>query len=408
MVLSKLLRDPDPAGNSAGGTPPPAAVPTAPQADLSRSTYPSASAALGLDEPPSKTIGSVFDENRRRNLPPVTAGITPPPAQTPTPPPAAPPVAPATPPAAPAAPAVTPPAEPAKDTVVIAGKEWKVADLEKVIAGQPQTPQPPVPQGAQPNPQQPPAAPQGPTADEIKKREADWVTANAKNFVVDLGLTKEGLETILGGGDEGVKAFTEMVAQGLSTVAARAVLEARKGIFGDLEQDFGRMDRLQQGVAQLLQERQQLAQYTTKQQFLHQYPEFKDYQEDALAVAEAILQKHPDITQRVTQEDFFKLVAQHTDAYLMAGLKRFNPSVQAKSWREYHSAIKAADQGTPTPGAPASPPPTPTGAVPPQPAAPAAPPAIPVRPPVANAPAAPTWQGYSRNEHKAIAATLID
>lgn len=400
MVLNRLLLDPDPAPSGGGGVTPPSPAPAVPAApaltiptvpNLTRTTLPSAKDSLGLDDSPSKTIGAVFDNNRQRNLPPVTAGF---PSEPPKPP-----AAPATPPPAPApAPEPPKPAEPAPPVpapapeprkVKIGDKEYTEAELAAIVQKQDQQPpaQPPAPPA-------PPEAPKVPSPEEIAKAEAEWVSARAQEFKYDV--TEEQVERVLEGGKEGAEAFKAI----LSNVYAKAVLEARKSIFGDLQQDFAGINQMAQVVQSLVQERQALQQYTTEQLFVQEYPEFKDNLDIAREVGQFIVKNYPAQVAQMGQAEFIKLVAKETDKQLLTLTRRVYPDFKYQTWKDYWKSRQ-----TPAP----EPPPAPSTPPPPAPVPqPAAPPVPPVRPPAANAPSAPVWTGYSPDQHKSIAKSLRD
>jgi hypothetical protein len=392
MVLSRLLRNPDPTPSGGGGvTPPPAApVSTVPTAEsLVRTSTPSAADALGLDEPVSKSLGAVFDQNRR-NLAPSTAGpAAPEPPKPPTPPEPPKPAAPE-PPTPPTPPVAPEPPKPEPRKLKIGDKEYTEEELAKIVTGQNQ-PQPP-PQPEPPKPAQP-EPPKPPTAEEVAQQENAWVTERAKNFSIDV--TEEALEKVLAGGQEGVETFKNVIAQ----VAARAHLEARKSIFADLDQDLKGLGHLSQAVQGLLAERQQLQRYTTEQLFVQQYPEFKENIDIARQIGESLMKQYPEQVSKMAQEDFIKIVADQTDKYLISLTKRVQPNFQAKTWKEYWQSRSATPPATP-PAAPAPAPATP-------PATPPAPPTPPVRPPTSHAPTAPVaWNGFNPAQHKSIAASL--
>jgi hypothetical protein len=399
MVLNRLLRNPDPTPSGGGVTPPPAPaapVSTIPAVEnLTRTGTPSAADALGLDEPVSKSLGSVFDSNRK-NLAPSTAGIQPTPPAAPEPPkPAAPePPKPPTPPEPPTPPAAPEPPKPEPRKLKIGDKEYTEEELAKIVSGQNQQPQPPQPEP--PKPAQP-EPPKPPTAEEVAQQESAWVAERAKSFNIDL--SEETLEKVLAGGAEGVEAFKSAIAQ----AAARAHLEARKSIFTDLDQDLKGLGYLNQAVQGLIAERQQLQRYTTEQLFVQQYPEFKENIDIARQIGDSLVKQYPEQVSKMAQEDFIKIVADQTDKYLISITKRVQPNFQAKTWKEYWQS-RSAPPATP-PGTPPATPPTPPPSTPP--ATPPAPPTPPVKPPTSHAPVAPVaWNGFNQAQHKSIAASL--
>lgn len=384
MVLNRILLDPDPPA-SGGGAPP---IPTTPTGDVSRATFPSASSALGLDTPPNQSLDEAFNQNRQRNLPPVTVGFDtgkpdPKPAPAPTPAPA--------PPAEPTpAPAPAPTPTPTPEKIKVGDKEYTKEELEKIIAGgDQQQQQPPAPQPTPDPAPQPAAKPL--TPEEIKAQEDAYVEARSKEF--GISVDEPTVETILQGGAEGVAAFNTL----LGKTYAKALMDARKSIFRDLDQDLRGVGVLSQAVHQLLGERQQLQQIGVEQAFIQAHPEFKDHLDTARSIAKYVVETYPQV-KSMDQAEFIKYVADQTDKYVTKQAKQWNPNFQATSWKEYWQAQQKAA----APAVTAQPPGVPAAAPTPPPA-PAAPP---VRPPIAHSPAAPTFTGYDNNQHKAIAHSL--
>lgn len=380
MVLKTKLLLLDPAPTDGGGGISDAA-PAIPSVSLPTRQIVSAADALGLDEPSSNALGAEFDRNKK-NLPPETAGL-PKPEPAAKPPAAKKPAKPAAEPKAtaakaePAKPAEpkkpeTPaaPAEPKK--IKIGGKEYTEEELAKILDGPKPAPQAEPAKPAAPTPE----PPKPPSAEEIAQAESKWVQQQAEAFSVDL--TPEQLESVLGGGEDGVKALKSIVA----TNSARAILQARKQIFEEVNRTLvPDLASLHQALNPLVENQQQLTAYTTEQLFASKHPAFKEHIDVARSIGQTLMQKYPDQVRQMDQQGFIDEVARQTDKYLTEQYNRFRqPADRVESWAKHYAEeqAKAAQPAPPTP-APAAPTPEPT----PEPA-PAAPPVL---PPGANPPA---------------------
>lgn len=299
---------------------------------------------------------------------------------------------------APAAAVTPPPApEPPKPeppkTVKIGDREFKIEELEKILAEKekPQTASVPAPAPA-------PEPPKQPTPEEIAKYEADYINAMAAS-IADANVTEEGLEKILVGGKEGVAALQNV----LKGIAARSVLEARKSIYSELNPVIQQMD---QRISPLLQNNEQLERHATAAMFTSKYPEYTgEYLQTATEVAEQLLAQYPREVSRMSREQFIEEVNKQSDRILSAEFKRWNPNAQG-TWRDWAKGQKA------TQVAPAAATPSPAAAPAPAPAAPTAPSPSPaaspkpaVKPPAANSPGAVT--GAPKDWQKGVASSLL-
>jgi hypothetical protein len=300
--------------------------------------------------------------------------------------------APAANPAAPAA--TTAPVEATPKTVKIAGKEYPIEELEKALQERES-------RSAAPTQEQrqvataPQAAPRDPTPEEVTAMESNYVSQIAKDLP-DLALPPETLEQILVGGAEGAKALVEFQ----KTAIARAILEARKSIYKELNPV---MKSLDERLMPVLQNHQELERHAVAHAFSTTFPEYQGKNlEMARKVAETLVQQYPDIVGRYSREQFIKEVDRQTDMILQDEWTRWNPAATG-TWKEHvrSQMQKPAAAVTPT-GATASV----TPQAPPPAAAPAAPTRPAVKPPAGNSPGSVTGSG--KDWQKSTASSLID
>lgn len=365
-----------------------------------------AQAALGLDEPVSVSLERGVS-SLKRFLPPETAGLPDPPKPEEPPKPAD-PAPPADPPKAdepalpeppdkPAEPAATPkadePAPPAKAVdpgkVTVDGREYTHAELAAIVA-KANSPQP-----AQEPPKPPKAEtpkPPEPTKEEIAAREAEFVSKVMDNVNVAGAFTKDDVETLLVGGEEALPVVEKL----LRTSIGRAVLEARRSIYDEINPIF---EQLSGQVTPIAEQTRQLERYTTTQLFNERHPEFTEFGhlETATAVAEQLIQMFPEKVANMTREQFVDEVARQTDGIVQQDFKRFHPKAEG-SWKEHFKAAQ-------NPPAPETPPGAETPAAPAEPAKPAEPPKPKPKPPAAASPS--LVGGKEASWHKKTAASLI-
>lgn len=284
----------------------------------------------------------------------------------------------------------------APEKIKIGGKEYSVADLEKVLSEKESKPAEPVaakpaPVSAQPPVQEPEK--KGPTAEEIAASEARFIQETAAKIQTDVDTGK--LEAILVGGEEGAKALASV----LQSVAARAVLETRKGIYGELNPH---LSRLQAQLSPLLSNQRELERISMEQAFVSKFPEYGEHLDDARTVAQLLIEKYPSEVEQMSREEFITEVERQTNQILQSNFSRWN---KTGTWKEFKKAASApAPAQTPhvqtTPAQPAQP------AVQ-QPAAPAAPSKPAVRAPSSNSPGT-LVGGKPKDWHRGVAASLTD
>lgn len=284
-------------------------------------------------------------------------------------------------PAAPPVPAATAkPAEPEPPKKIkVGGKEYTPEELEKLLEPKPATPAAPTPKA--PEPAKEAAAPKAdaPTPEQIAEAESRFINDVAAKM--PLTVADAQLEGILAGGKEGAEALTKL----LQSTTARAILEARKSIFEDLNPHLA---QIHERIQPILQESAALQVNATEQLFLSKYPEYSDFLDDARLVANTLIQQYPNEVQAMSREQFVAEVERQLDRIKEAEFKRWKQPAFAGTWKDWHKASKSAPA---TPPAATQPPATPPAAVPATPApatpAPAAAPAKPmVKPPAANSP----------------------
>jgi hypothetical protein len=358
-------------------------VPDAPSTASTLTTTVPASKVIGLD--PGETVKGALkaaDDRMKAQQPKRTVDIprdevgrfTKPAAK-----PAAPAAKPAEPkpaePATPAAPTAKPAEPEPPKKIKIGGKEYTPEELEKLLEPKPAAPAAPAPKA--PEPAKETAAPKAdaPSPEQIAEAESRFVNDVAARMPVTVADTQ--LEGILVGGKEGAEALTKL----LQSTTARAILEARKSIFEDLNPHLA---QIHERIQPILQESEALQVTATEQLFLSKYPEYQDFLDDARLVAKTLVQQYPKEVQAMSREQFVAEVERQLDRIKQAEFQRWKQPTFTGTWKDWHKASKAAP-ATPTPAAPeapaATPPATPTPA-----AAPAAPAKPTVRPPAANSP----------------------
>lgn len=308
--------------------------------------------------------------------------------------PAAPAVKPAatqSPTAKPAPTAVTPPAAPAPQKIKVGGKEYTEDELKQLLS-RPQQPAAP-PQAQQPAApaQKPPAAQEDEKQAEIEEQKfVDNYMQSRFNKPI---ISQQEYEQLVLGEKAGYESFSKA----LNAIGARAVLEARRSIFGDMNPI---LDQFQTAMVPLIQNQAQIERYSTRQEFLTKYPEFgSNPRHTALAeqVAEQYVAKYPDIISRVGgKAEFLDLVAKQTDEIIQSEFLSWNPG-STQSWKDY---VKSAQQ---KPAAPAA-------TVPQQPP-PQAKPRVRVPPPSGISPsgaAVSLGDATGRGFQKSVAAGLVD
>ena len=278
-------------------------------------------------------------------------------------------------PAAPAAPA-QPATPPAPANIKVGGNEDREDELKALLEPKPAPPAPPPAQPAAP------ATPQGPSPEEIKTLEAEWVSKNAPN--IPIAVDEATVEQIVLGGKDGAKALQTL----LQTALARGVLSARQSMFEDLNPV---LDQIHSVIAPVQQQFHQMERVAAQHEFFSTYPEFGGNDQDkqlAQDVAEVLIAKHGDWVAKVDRKTFLAEVARQTDRIKEAEFRRWFPNFQG-TWKDYQQQQKAAA------AAPASAVPAPTPA-PPK-----------VRPMGSNSPApVPSGGDMSKEAQKSIAASL--
>lgn len=351
-----LLLNPDPADGSSG-----IPISTVP-AGIERTSIPAAQALGPVDgDNPLKP----FIEKTLAQQPKPTLTLPPPEPPKPAAPPAP------TPPPEPPKP-VAPPAPAAPAKIKIAGQEYTEAELAQVLAAQQQAALQAQQQQAPQNPQQPPAA-QGPTPEQIAQAEAQFVKHHAAEFK-GVQVDETLLGTILEGGKEGAGALQQLLAQ----TFAQGLLNARKSIYGDLNQEFQSIAQSIQDTRALVQpvyqNHQQLERYQAKQEFVTVFPEFAPHAQLAEQVAEQLLVQYPQQCQQMTREQFFKEVARQADMVMTERVKPFRadgnwraltPGAAPATATEAIAQAQAQQQPPAPPAAPTPPPVAPPSANPP-------------------------------------------
>jgi hypothetical protein len=277
------------------------------------------------------------------------------------------------------------PAQPAK--IKIGDKEYTADEIAGILAQQKQAPP------AQP---QPPAqaapAPKESSPEEIAALEDQFIGQFASTLA-DANLSEEGLESILVGGKQGVAALQNL----LKGTAARAVLEARKSIYAELNPA---LQSLARNISPLVENNQQLERHATEAAFVTAYPEYSgEHLNTARYVAEQLIAQFPQQVSQMTREQFLAEVNRQSDRIIGDEFKRWYPSYQG-TWRDWAKAQKAPA----TPAAP-TPAPAPAPALTATKPASAPKPAASVRPPAANSPGATT--GAPKDWQKGVAGSLV-
>ena len=291
-------------------------------------------------------------------------------------------------PAAPAQPAAAkpaePPAQPAK--IKIGDKEYTADEIAGILAQQKQAP------SAQPPAQPAPQPPKEQTPEEIAALEDQFINQFAATLA-DANLSEEGLESILVGGKQGVAALQNL----LKGTAARAVLEARKSIYSELNPT---LQNLARNISPLVENNQQLERHATEAAFVTAFPEYSgEHLNTARYVAEQLIAQFPQQVSQMTREQFLNEVNRQSDRIIGDEFKRWYPSYQG-TWRDWAKTQKA-------PGVPAAAPAAAPMAAPNKPApAPASTPKPSVRPPAANSPGATT--GAPKDWQKGVAGSLLN
>lgn len=306
-----------------------------------------------------------------------------PPAPVPIEPPAA-PVA-AEPAPAPVTPPEPAPAAPAK--IKLLDKEYSPEELEAELKALREKVAAPAPAPLAPETQPEPAAQAAkpPTPEEIAQRENDWIANTAPTLAA--AVTEEQLDTLLQGGPEAVKLFTQL----RQTDMARAILLARKTIADGINPVF---EQLFGAVAPLAQQQQQLQRETVERTFLAEHQDFVPHVGMCREIAEQLVSLYPQQVGKMSVKQFNAEVARQADVILTNQYRMFNPS--AASWREAGKAPAAA----PLSSAPAQ---TPAAHVPEQAPAPAR---VPVRPPSSTPPLGQPAGGRDVGFQKAVALRL--
>ena len=280
----------------------------------------------------------------------------------------------------------TPPAEPkpAEQKVKIGGKEYTVAELEKLVA----KPAPaPKPAAEAPKPSAPAPLTEAQIAAqkaEVSKQEQAWVDNFIQKESINFVLSEDDMETILSGG----KGAVELLGKTLANVASRSALLARKSMYEDLEPMIANLDKT---LAPLLGNFQQVSRVSAEQQFIGAFPEFKDHMDTVREMASALEKQFPEQVAKMTQEQFAQEVAAQVDNALQAEYKRWFPGA-TNTWKDARAAA-AAPAPAPSPA--------------PAPAAPAAPAKPKIQPPAGSSPAA-IPAVASPDFHKSVAKDLCD
>lgn len=299
-----------------------------------------------------------------------------------------------------AAPAAAP--EPEKK-VKVAGKEYSVAELEKLIANPPAAaPAAAAPAAAAPAATAPAAKPVEKTPEQIATEETEWCRKFGEDnkLTANVVFSKEDMEAILEGGEPAAKLLAERINK-ISEALPRAVLLARKSMFADLNPI---LESARQTLAPIVEQQIQLERIGTEQVFVSRHPEYQEHVEHARMVADALIAQYPDQVRAMTREQFVDEVAKQTDVVLQQNYKYFNPAA-TDTWKDALQKAKAIAASAAA--APAvTPPATPA-------AAPAVAPARPVvAAPASNSPAATGSAGAAlspdKQWHKDTAASLVD
>ncbi len=307
-----------------------------------------------------------------------SAGVKPPEAAKSKPPAVDPPKAPDSPKPEAAKPAA--PAEPAK--IKIGGKEYTEAQLAELLAPRQDPPKTP------PAAEAPAAKP--PTAEEISQREGAFVEELSKEVLSALVIPEGDMEAIALGDKKGAEVLTTHIARAVG----RAVLEARKTIFADVNPV---LSALSDAVRPIQTNFEQIERHAAAAQFTSTFPHLADDIDRAREIGEMLLSQYPQEIAKMTRVQFLAEVARQTEIINDQEFRRWNPTYKG-TWKEYREQAKAASAAP----APVDPVQTdkPTD-VPPKPVPPK------VRPLSANSPmSSPVRGDEARNWHKNVANSL--
>lgn len=296
-------------------------------------------------------------------------------------------------PAKPGAKAAVPakPGAAAAPKIKVGDKEYTQKELEDLIA-KGKTPAAGAEPEAKPGAAVPGAAvePKKPTPEEIeatrvetRKKDKEWITANAPALGVP-DIAEETMDVILGGGKKGIEALHNVIRESQAT----ALLAARKSIYHELgpilEDLRTRQEPLLAAQAKADDEREWVV-------FSENHPEFvndRDLVENAAAV---LIEKEPERVRAMTMEQFQEEVAKQVGTFKTRFGRQANAGDDEKVMigdKEFTKAELAEIVGarTPSAGTPAKP--AAAAPKPGTPAKPAAPARAKVAPPGSNPPVA--------------------
>ena len=222
--------------------------------------------------------------------------------------------------------------------------------------------------------------------EELRNQEIEYLKQTGDRIATDDLLSDEDVEDILVGGAKAVETFKRFAKD----TAARAVLEARKSIYNELNPVLA---DLTSKVTPVIQQTAELEKYTTSQMFNQRHPEFQQAGQMELAVhmAEEMTKQFPEHVSKMSREQFVDEVARQADSVVAHEFKRWYPNSES-NWKDH---IKVSNQ--PEPEAPV--------AEPEAPVAEKAKPAPRPKPPATSSPR--ISGGQPENWHKKTANSLV-
>lgn len=270
------------------------------------------------------------------------------------------------------------PVEPAK--IKIAGKEYTEAQLAELLAPKPEPAKAPVADAP---------ATKAPTAEEISQREGAFIDELSKEVLSAIVIPEGDMEAIALGDKKGAEVLSSHIARAVG----RAVLEARKTIFADVNPV---LSALSDAVRPIQTNFEQIERHAAAAQFTSTFPHLADDIDRAREIGEMLLSQYPQEIAKMTRVQFLAEVARQTEIMNDQEFRRWNPTYKG-TWREYREQAKAASAAPVVdPIQPPKPAEVPSKPVPPK-----------VRPLSANSPmSGPVSGDAARNWHKDVASSL--
>ena len=173
-----------------------------------------------------------------------------------------------------------------------------------------------------------------PTPEEIAAKEQEFLKVVQGKINGEDFLTDDDVENVLVGGEKALETLRNFAKQ----TAAKAVLEARKSIYNELNPI---LSDLHNKVAPVIEQTQNLEKYTTTQIFNQRHPEFVEAGQLDLAteIANQLVKTYPEQVGKMSKEQFVDEVARQADRVVQNDFKKWYPTAEG-TWKDHLKAQK--------------------------------------------------------------------